>query len=255
MLTSPRVAAAFNLQNEPAALACDTYAAGPSRRLLFGRTQIDRGGGSLRHGRCPLAADARFARRVQSQLGPSRLHVQPRLVRHDSQCRRWRRTLRHRALGHDGLDRHGLCGTHRRSRSTRPVGGNAGLLRHRIWPYASAQPLSRPRSLDQRPLFDLPSRAPGVRGGQIIGRSDKDGGYVADQPHTPEDYAATVYEKLGIDRQRPLYTANRRPIYLRPQRKAKRFAICFRFAACKAIMAARHFRALGHRNQQHGPSQ
>ncbi len=53
----------------------------------------------------------------------------------------------------------------------------------------------------------------GVPGGQIIGRSDRDGGYVADQPHTPEDYAATVYEKLGIDRQRPLYTASRRPVY------------------------------------------
>jgi hypothetical protein len=53
----------------------------------------------------------------------------------------------------------------------------------------------------------------GVPGGQVIGRSDKDGGYVADQPHTPEDYAATIYEKLGIDRGRPLYTANRRPVY------------------------------------------
>jgi Protein of unknown function (DUF1501) len=49
--------------------------------------------------------------------------------------------------------------------------------------------------------------------GQIIGRSDKDGGYIADQPHTPEGYVATVYEKLGIDRQRPLYTSNRRPVY------------------------------------------
>ena len=50
--------------------------------------------------------------------------------------------------------------------------------------------------------------------GQSIGRSDKDGGYVADQPHTPEDYAATIYEKLGIDRSRPLYTASRRPVFL-----------------------------------------
>jgi hypothetical protein len=30
---------------------------------------------------------------------------------------------------------------------------------------------------------------------------------------SPEDYAATVYEKLGIDRQRPPYTSNRRPVY------------------------------------------
>src|SRR5262245_39966764 len=53
----------------------------------------------------------------------------------------------------------------------------------------------------------------GVPGGQVIGRSDPDGAYVADQPHTPEDFAATVYEKLGIDRQRPLYTSSNRPVY------------------------------------------
>jgi hypothetical protein len=53
----------------------------------------------------------------------------------------------------------------------------------------------------------------GVSGGQIIGRTDKEGGYVVDEPHTPEDYAATIYEKLGIDRTRPLYTASQRPVY------------------------------------------
>ena len=54
----------------------------------------------------------------------------------------------------------------------------------------------------------------GVRGGQIIGSSDRDGGYVANEPHTPEDYAATIYAKLGIDRGRPLYTSSNRPVYL-----------------------------------------
>ncbi|MDB5310883.1 MAG: hypothetical protein JWO38_5085 [Gemmataceae bacterium] len=53
----------------------------------------------------------------------------------------------------------------------------------------------------------------GVRGGQVVGRSDKEGGYVLDQPHTPEDYAATIYEKLGVDRSRPLYTSSNRPVY------------------------------------------
>jgi hypothetical protein len=53
----------------------------------------------------------------------------------------------------------------------------------------------------------------GVPGGQVIGRSDKAGGYVADEPHTPEDYAATIYEKLGIDRSRPIYTPSNRPVY------------------------------------------
>jgi hypothetical protein len=53
----------------------------------------------------------------------------------------------------------------------------------------------------------------GVPGGQVIGRTDKEGGHVAEQAHTPEDYAATIYEKLGIDRSRPLYTSSHRPVY------------------------------------------
>jgi len=53
----------------------------------------------------------------------------------------------------------------------------------------------------------------GVPGGQIIGSSDADGGYVVAQAHTPEDYAATIYAKLGIDRDRPLYTSANRPVY------------------------------------------
>ncbi|MCE9562003.1 MAG: DUF1501 domain-containing protein [Planctomycetes bacterium] len=54
----------------------------------------------------------------------------------------------------------------------------------------------------------------GVRGGQIIGSSDKDGGHVTNDPYTPEAYAATIYEKLGIDRSKPLYMANNRPIFI-----------------------------------------
>ncbi len=53
----------------------------------------------------------------------------------------------------------------------------------------------------------------GVPGGQIIGESDEEGGYAISHPHTPEDYAATVYAKLGLDRDAPLYTNARRPVY------------------------------------------
>ncbi len=54
----------------------------------------------------------------------------------------------------------------------------------------------------------------GVRGGQVIGSTDKDGGQVTNDPYTPEAYAATVYEKLGIDRSKPLYTASNRPVFI-----------------------------------------
>ena len=53
----------------------------------------------------------------------------------------------------------------------------------------------------------------GVPGGRIIGRTDDQGGYVLDDPHTPEEYASTIYEKLGIDRSKPLYTSANRPVY------------------------------------------
>jgi len=54
----------------------------------------------------------------------------------------------------------------------------------------------------------------GIPGGQIIGSTDKDGGEVTADPQTPEAYAATVYEKLGIDRAKPLYTASNRPVFI-----------------------------------------
>jgi hypothetical protein len=53
----------------------------------------------------------------------------------------------------------------------------------------------------------------GVPGGQVIGRTDREGGHVIDRPYCPEDYATTIYEKLGIDRDRPLYTSSNRPVY------------------------------------------
>jgi hypothetical protein len=40
----------------------------------------------------------------------------------------------------------------------------------------------------------------GVRGGTVIGKSDRHGGAPEDQPVTPEDFAATIYHALGIPR-------------------------------------------------------
>jgi hypothetical protein len=39
----------------------------------------------------------------------------------------------------------------------------------------------------------------GVRGGITYGRSDKDAGYPADRPVSPEDLACTIFHSLGID--------------------------------------------------------
>lgn len=55
----------------------------------------------------------------------------------------------------------------------------------------------------------------GVPGGQVVGSTDHEGGYItSSMAYTIEDYAATIYEKLGIDRTRPLHTPTNRPIYL-----------------------------------------
>jgi hypothetical protein len=53
-----------------------------------------------------------------------------------------------------------------------------------------------------------------VPGGQVIGSSDNEGGYVTNRPTRPDDYAATVYEKLGLDRTKPVYTPSNRPVFL-----------------------------------------
>jgi uncharacterized protein (DUF1501 family) len=40
----------------------------------------------------------------------------------------------------------------------------------------------------------------GIRGGTVVGSSDKTGGYPASDPQTPEALAATIYSHLGIPR-------------------------------------------------------
>lgn len=64
-----------------------------------------------------------------------------------------------------------------------------------------------------RHAYSIVLAGAGVPGGQVIGRTDREGGHVVDRPYRPEDYAATLYEKLGIDRDQPLYTAGNRPVY------------------------------------------
>jgi uncharacterized protein (DUF1501 family) len=54
----------------------------------------------------------------------------------------------------------------------------------------------------------------GVKGGQAIGQSDRNGAYPASPPYTPADFAATVYRCLGIDPETELRDQFRRPIRL-----------------------------------------
>jgi hypothetical protein len=51
----------------------------------------------------------------------------------------------------------------------------------------------------------------GVRGGRVIGSSDKVGGHPASDPQTPENLAATIYEALGLPREILWHDFNSRP--------------------------------------------
>lgn len=54
----------------------------------------------------------------------------------------------------------------------------------------------------------------GVRGGTVLGSSDRNGGYPATSPQTPENMAATIYETLGIPRSFMWRDATQRPHHL-----------------------------------------
>jgi hypothetical protein len=54
----------------------------------------------------------------------------------------------------------------------------------------------------------------GTPGGQVVGATDARGYAAVDRLLTPENFAATIYAKLGIDPGMILYNPNGRPIYL-----------------------------------------
>jgi uncharacterized protein (DUF1501 family) len=54
----------------------------------------------------------------------------------------------------------------------------------------------------------------GVRGGMLVGSSDKTGGYPATDPQTPENFAATIYSALGLPKTAAWHDATSRPHHL-----------------------------------------
>ncbi|HEV3118287.1 MAG TPA: DUF1501 domain-containing protein [Gemmataceae bacterium] len=64
------------------------------------------------------------------------------------------------------------------------------------------------------PCFSGLFAGAGVRGGQVIGKSDKIGAYPTTTPYTPDDIGATVYHVLGIDPATEVYDRQSRPVRL-----------------------------------------
>ncbi len=54
----------------------------------------------------------------------------------------------------------------------------------------------------------------GVQGGRVIGSSDKNGGFPASEPQTPENLAATIYQSLGIPKTAAWHEATDRPHFV-----------------------------------------
>lgn len=62
------------------------------------------------------------------------------------------------------------------------------------------------------PAASLLFAGAGVRGGLVLGQTDKQGAYVTRRPVAPADVACTVYEALGIDPRKQLLTPDGRPV-------------------------------------------
>ena len=62
------------------------------------------------------------------------------------------------------------------------------------------------------PAASLLFAGAGVKGGNVVGATDKQGAYVTRRPVPPADVACTVYEALGIDPHKHLLTPDGRPV-------------------------------------------
>jgi uncharacterized protein (DUF1501 family) len=82
-------------------------------------------------------------------------------------------------------------------------------------PKIGTQPGSRSPGRDHwAPCFFGLFAGAGVRGGQVIGRSDKIGAYPATTPYSPDDVGATVYHVLGVDPASEVRDRQDRPVQL-----------------------------------------
>lgn len=66
-------------------------------------------------------------------------------------------------------------------------------------------------------VFSVVLAGGGVRGGQVIGRSDSRGESPADRAVTPEDLAHTIYTALGVDPDSEFHTRDGRPVQINQQ--------------------------------------
>ncbi|MBS0263686.1 MAG: DUF1501 domain-containing protein [Planctomycetes bacterium] len=81
-------------------------------------------------------------------------------------------------------------------------------------PKLNSQPGQAPGRDHWAPCFFGLFAGAGVRGGQIIGKSDAIGAYPVTTPYSPDDIGATVYSLLGVDPYIEVHDRLQRPIQL-----------------------------------------
>ena len=211
MLTSPRTQAAFKLSDEPQKLR-DRYGKGHRGSCyLLGRRLIEAG---VRF----VTVDVRWPKTKQFPKGTNLNWDHHDFIYAKGTCNL-------PGAGGGGAGRRGIATWEMMGSTDQAFAAliedmhQRGLLKETlvcfITEFGRTPKINKHKGRDHwTNAYSIAFAGAGVPGGQIIGRSDKVGGFVAEDPHTPEDYAATVYQKLGIDRTRPLYTANRRPVFL-----------------------------------------
>lgn len=62
--------------------------------------------------------------------------------------------------------------------------------------------------------FSVVLAGAGVRGGQVIGASDAEGGFPTERPVSPADVAHSIYKLLGLDPDKELPTTSGRPVQI-----------------------------------------
>ena len=210
MLTSPRVSAAFDLKREPRTMR-DRYGAGHRGSCyLMGRKLIESG---VRF----VTIDTRWPMNAETPRGGNLNWDHHDFIYADQTCELPGATGA--GAGRYGIGHWVMMGSVDRAYAALIEDlDQRGLLAETLVCFVSefgrTPRINRAQGRDHwTHAYSMVFAGAGVRGGQVIGRSDRDGGYVIEQPFTPENYASTVYEKLGINRGSPIYTPNNRPVF------------------------------------------
>jgi hypothetical protein len=183
MLLSPRVARAFDLGQEPARL-----------RDAYGR---DRVGQSVLLARRLVEAGCRFVTASGYRHGQWDTHGNNNETLRRDLAPVLDRTLSTLLMD---LDERGLL---------------ASTLVLVMGEFGRTPDLNPQRGRDHWPhCWSLALAGGGVRGGQVIGASDRRAAYVADRPVSMGDLFATLYKALGIDWTKTYMTPIGRPVYI-----------------------------------------